>query len=146
MRLLYASSHIAPIDTGMANGRPVCATLRLALVLAISLLPVGAQAAEFGLSLNFPESGEWHPTSYRCDGQSERLPVAYLNAAPNFLAILPVDGKSMVFVSVLADSGVRYAAGKYEWRTKGAEAGLYDLTRDPAGPAVLTCLEAIDTP
>jgi membrane-bound inhibitor of C-type lysozyme len=43
------------------------------------------------------------------------FPVTYLNAGENSLALLPVDGKSLIFVNVFAGSGARYAHGAYIW-------------------------------
>jgi membrane-bound inhibitor of C-type lysozyme len=80
---------------------------------------------------------------YDCGG-SEPLTVDYINAAPNFLAIVPVDGQKLVFVTVLSASGARYAAGEYEWWSSRGEATLANLTRPDDEP--LTCTELSETP
>lgn len=89
--------------------------------------------------------GDFQKTThtYQCDGIETPLTVEFINADPNFLAIVPVGPRKMVFVSVLAASGAKYVAGQYEFWTKGAEATLSDLQADP--PSV-NCAEVNDTP
>lgn len=79
-------------------------------------------------------------TTYDC-GSAGQLAVTYINADPNFLAILPVpkQAQPIVFTSVIAGSGARYAAGKYVWWTKGNSASLYDVTLGDNAPPILTC-------
>jgi membrane-bound inhibitor of C-type lysozyme len=72
--------------------------------------------------------------------------VKYINAAPNFFAIVPVEGKDLVFVNVLSGSGAKYEAGKYVWWNKGAEASLQDLTEGLDAAPVWMCSENIETP
>ena len=120
---------------------------RLIVSLATLLLAsFPASGAPVGLTLSLPDPGEWQHVSYACDQQEERLAVDFINAAPNFLALVPVDGKMLVFANVIAASGARYASGKYEWWTKGANATLTDLTAGKDAPPLLTCLEANDIP
>ena len=45
--------------------------------------------------------------------------VEYLNAGDNHLAVLPVNGKKLVFANVMSASGARYAAGRYIWWDAG---------------------------
>ena len=111
-------------------------------------LPLAA-AAMMGLDvsaaviLNFAGNFERNVVRYDC-GQAEPLTVDYVNAAPNFLAIVPIEGHKLVFVTVLSASGARYAAGEYEWWTKGDEATLSNLTTPDAAP--LTCMAINETP
>lgn len=121
--------------------------LRSLPAIAASLLlatPALSATPSFTITLDGP--GEWRTIAYVCEGREERLPVAYVNVAPNFLAIIAIDGETLIFASSVSGSGVRYLADRYEWRTKGADAQLYDLTTDPEAPPLLTCLEANDTP
>jgi membrane-bound inhibitor of C-type lysozyme len=118
----------------------------LGLGIAAFLLPLPVLGANIALTVTLPDPGEWQHVSYVCEGREERLPVDYLNAAPNFLALVPIEGKTVIFANVLAASGARYAASHYEWWTKGAEAHLTDLTAPEDAPPLLTCLEANDTP
>lgn len=84
--------------------------------------------------------------TYGCEGQDAPIQVDYLNAAPNYLALIPIDGSTLVFNTVLSASGARYAAGKYIWSTKGPDASLYDLTQGANAKPVLTCTELNETP
>ncbi len=93
--------------------------------------------------LSFSGNFERSVVQYDC-GLSEPLVVDYVNAAPNFLAIVPVDGQKLVFVTVLSGSGAKYAAGEYEWWSKGGEATLSNLTTPDAEP--LSCAEITETP
>lgn len=120
---------------------------RVILSLATALLvSFPAQGAGIALTLTLPDPGDWQHVVYTCEGQDERFVVDYVNAAPNFLALVPVDGKQLVFANVLSGSGARYASGQYEWWTKGPEASLVDITADKDAPPLMTCLEANDTP
>lgn len=120
-------------------------------------LAVPARALETSLQyvLTFEGNVERVRQLYACDQAEELIMVEYLNAPPNFLAIVPVgeDAEPLIFSNVLSASGVRYASGFYIWWTKGAEATLYDLrlrggSEDDPMPsqAVLTCLEYSDIP
>lgn len=80
---------------------------------------------------------------YECEGV-QPFAVKYLNASPNFLAILPVAGSELVFVSVLSGSGARYVAASYEWSTKGSDATFSDLQNPQSEP--VSCSERIETP
>ena len=46
--------------------------------------------------------------------------VEYLNAGDNHLAVLPLNGKKLVFANVISGSGARYAAGRYIWWDAGS--------------------------
>ncbi|WP_423067378.1 MliC family protein [Devosia sp. CN2-171] len=90
-------------------------------------------------------TGDFQRTThtYQCEGL-EPLAVDFINAEPNFLAIIPIGGKQLVFVNIISGSGARYAAGQYEFWTKGSEATLTDLQADPQTP--ISCTEATETP
>lgn len=89
--------------------------------------------------------GDFQKTThaYQCEGIESPFTVEFVNADPNFLAIVPVGPRKMVFVNVMAASGAKYVAGQFEFWTKGAEATLSDLQADP--PSV-NCAEVNDTP
>ncbi len=101
-----------------------------------------AQQAQPHITLSLDASGEAsvNTVTYKCADES--LSVSYVNAEPNFLAILPVDGKSTVFASVMAASGARYASGQYEWWSKGDDATLRDLSAGEDAKPVLECSAA----
>ena len=89
-------------------------------------------------------AGDFQRTThqYQCEGL-EPFSVEFINAEPNFLAIVPVGPRRMVFVNVISASGAKYVAGQFEFWTKGSEATLTDLQADPQS---VTCTEAIETP
>ena len=117
--------------------------------IAALLLPGAAGAAQTSLQieLNAGRDFERHVMTYDCDTETP-ITVTYINAAPNFLALVPIADKpeELVFASVIAASGVRYVSGKWAWWTRGSEASLYDTTLGEDADAVLTCSEFIDTP
>jgi membrane-bound inhibitor of C-type lysozyme len=86
---------------------------------------------------------------YDCE-HHDPIVVQYLNAAPNFLALVPIDTDGgpdrLVFVNVLSGSGAKYVSGKYEWWTKGNDATLHDVTEGLDAAPVLNCSEEVDTP
>ncbi len=92
--------------------------------------------------LQLQGSFERNVIRYQCEGL-EPFSVDFINAAPNFLAIIPVNGEKLVFANVVAASGARYVAAQYEFWTKGSEATLTDLqgSTDP-----VECHEASETP
>ena len=79
-------------------------------------------------------------------GDADSLTVDYINAPPNYLALLPIDGTTLVFNTVLAASGAKYAAGKYVFWSKGTDANLYDETQGANAKPILSCAEVNDTP
>lgn len=115
------------------------------LLLATSAAPGFAQTVQSSLTLSLGGDAEQHSVQYDC-GEFGPLSIAYINAAPNFLALVPYQDQTLIFTAVLAASGVRYASGNYEWWTKGAEASLHDLTADKDAPPLATCSEITNTP
>lgn len=121
-----------------------------AATLAITLLTAtSALAVETSLQLQLATQSDFerHRIVYDC-AAAEPIDVTYINAAPNFLALVPVAGESepLLFVSVIAASGARYAAGQWVWWSKGADASLYDTTLGEDAEPVLTCSELNNTP
>jgi membrane-bound inhibitor of C-type lysozyme len=113
-----------------------------ALPLAAAAL-FGSLEASTALILTFPGDVERRIVQYDC-GEEQPLTVDYINAAPNYLAIVTTGGQKLVFVTVLSGSGARYAAGEYEWWNKGSEGTLTNLTTPDAEP--LVCTEMSETP
>lgn len=126
-------------------------TKLLAAALASLLLSTTmASAAEASLQLQLSSpTGDFerHVIQYDCAAETPTQ-VTYINAAPNFLALVavPDEPTPLVFASVIAASGARYASGQWVWWSKGAEASLYDQTLGEDAPAVLTCAEITNTP
>lgn len=123
---------------------------RLAAVLVTTLLvPSSVYAAETSIQISLATASDFerHVMVYDCDS-GDPITVSYINAVPNFLALVPVPEQSepLLFVSVIAASGARYAAGQFVWWSKGADASLYDITLGEAAAPVLTCSEVNNTP
>ncbi len=100
-----------------------------------------ANAAENGtIELHSKTKIERMQADYNC-GAAGKLAVTYVNADPNFIALvaLPKQPQPLVFTSVISGSGTRYAAGKYIWWTKGNSASLYDTTLGDNAPPTMTC-------
>jgi membrane-bound inhibitor of C-type lysozyme len=99
---------------------------------AFGLSTVSSKATELTIHLAGSQSISRQTKHYQCDaaGASIGLPsgpfaVDYLNGAGNSLAIVPVDGNSMVFANVTSGSGARYAAGQYIWWEAGGGTTFY---------------------
>lgn len=106
---------------------------------------VPAVTAALTLTLESDTDIERTSATYLCDNE-QALRVHYVNAAPNFLAILPVDGQTHIFATTISASGARYVSGPFEWWSKGDEGTLRDLTQDEDAAPLLTCTSATQTP
>ena len=126
------------------------AKLLIATLVSSVALAGATQATETALQLNLTtQSGEFEQrvTRYDCGAETPTV-VTYINAAPNFLALVPIadEPQPLVFAAVISASGVRYTAGKWVWWTKGPEASLYDATLAEDAEPVLTCSEVNNIP
>jgi len=122
--------------------------MRLPVLFAASLMLTAAPALALDSAITLdlgPGDGERTTMRYDCEGL-ESFDVHYLNVQPNFLAIVPVEGEDLLFVSVLSASGARYASNQYVWWTRGPEASLYDLTQGEDADPIATCMEFTNTP
>lgn len=122
--------------------------MRIAAAILISLsLAAPALAAEplMQVVIPLPGNAQQDVKTYHCDGIEEPLTVQYVNAAPTFLAFVPIEGQKLIFVNVISASGAKYASGQYVWWTKGASADLYDETKGEDAKPV-SCSEVNDTP
>ena len=74
--------------------------------------------------------------AYECEGVTP-FKVEYINAGQNFLAVVPVNGFSVVFVNVLAASGARYVVGPVRVVDQGHRCDLHRCHRrsPPRSPA-----------
>ena len=104
-----------------------------------------AAVADMTLTLSSATDIERTVAIYQCDN-GEGFRVQYINAAPNFLALVPVEGEVHVFVTTVSASGARYVSGPYEWWTQGDDARLSDLQAEEDAPPLATCLAASNTP
>lgn len=109
-----------------------------AAVAICGLLAAGtAAASELRLPIPGSAAVETIAAAYDC-GAKGKLAATYVNSGPNTLALVPVDGQTLVFVTVLSGSGARYASGPWIWWTKGATATLSDDRKPNASP-VMQC-------
>ena len=95
-------------------------------VLAILAAAPAVGAETLTLDLTGAASADRTTIQYQCEGIG-RLAVEYVNAGPNSLALVPVEGDMLVFVAVVAGSGARYVSGPYTWWASGRSANLSNL-------------------
>lgn len=118
------------------------------LALAPLLLAANPALAAVDLNVGINLSGDVQIVTaiYGCGEGSEPLTVKYVNAAPNFFAIVPIDGKDLVMTNVVTASGAKYVSGVWEWWNKGADASLHNVTEGLDAAPVLMCSENVQTP
>lgn len=119
--------------------------LPFALTLALLVTPAVADAS-VTIGLTVTGDMERKTVTYTCTGDAETLAVEYVNAAPNFLALMQVKGETLIFANTVTASGTKYQAGPYTWWNKGTDATLSDVTEGLDAAPVLTCTENNDTP
>ncbi|GLQ53535.1 MliC family protein [Devosia nitrariae] len=132
------------IRTLARSGLSTLAAL-LALTISTHAQPALGVQSTVVLTLGTDGDAEKRLVRYECEGL-EPFAVEYINAAPNFLALVPVEGETLIFSAVLSASGARYAAAHWEWWTSGPEASLHDLTLGPDAEPVAACLEFTEGP
>ena len=121
-------------------------------IAALALIAfAGPALAQTSFQLSFALSGdaERRVVTYDCtptEGEPTTMQVEYIDAAPNFLAVVTLPEGAMIFASVISGSGARYAAAQYVWWTKGAEVDLYDVSQGEVAPQISRCSENIQTP
>lgn len=93
--------------------------------LTITAAGAGTTSAEIALSLPLSAEASLASQVYQCS-EDEPIKVHYINDAQNALALVPIDGKTVIFVSAISGSGVRYVSGSLVWWTKGSKATLED--------------------
>ena len=113
------------------------------IALAAALIALASPAfADAGITLGLSLGGnaEIKTVQYACE-QHDPVTMQYINAAPNYLAVLPLDGQQLVFVSVVAASGTKYVSGQYVLFSKGPQISLQDTTEGLDAAPVLQCTE-----
>ncbi|WP_157977874.1 MliC family protein [Paraburkholderia kururiensis] len=115
--------------------RPVAFAATLATTL--TLAAADGNAAPGPLSIGEIQTQARHTFRYTCSS-GRTFKVSYLSAANGqSFAVLPVNGRAMLFVNTLAASGAKYQADRYTWWTKGPRADLYDATAGENAPPIL---------
>ncbi len=120
--------------------------VRFALAPLLLAASPGLAAVDLNVGINLSGDVQIVTAIYGCGEGTEPLTVKYINAAPNFLAIVPVQGEDVVFVNVVSASGAKYVSGVWEWWNKGADASLHNVTEGLDAAPVLTCSENVQTP
>ena len=125
-------------------------TRSIAAILALTVCaaqPAHAVETSLQLQLSTDQDFERRTVTYDC-GPETTLVVTYLDAAPNFLAIIPLpeETQPLVFATVVSASGTRYASGHWLWSNDGTDASLFDAAAGDDAAAVLTCSELVNTP
>ena len=113
-----------------------------------SLSALNAAAADLTISLTGSDPITRNVAKFQCDGHASALglptgvfSVQYLNGNGNSLAILPIQGHSLVFANVTSASGARYAAGQYIWWDAGAR-GVHLYSDALSGKDQTSCQQA----
>jgi membrane-bound inhibitor of C-type lysozyme len=117
----------------------------IAIAVALSASPALA-AVDLNVGINLSGDVQIVTSIYGCGEGTEPLTVKYINAAPNFFAIVPIEGEDVVFVNVISGSGAKYVSGVWEWWNKGSDASLHNVTEGLDAAPVLSCSENIQTP
>jgi len=100
--------------------------------------PAAAMPPEPGITITGISLSNQQTVSYSCEDGAQ-ISVAYLNTQDGqSFAVLPVDGKNRLFVTLLSGSGARYCSGPYVWWSKGDEATLWN-ERNARRPVHGTC-------
>ena len=91
-----------------------------ALTCLLIALPAVAQTS---LNVTLGPADSVESINYSCDSGAA-LRVQYVNAGPNALALMEINGTMRIFVGVVSGSGARYVSGAEVWLTKGGTALL----------------------
>lgn len=101
-------------------------TTRLISVTGLMVSAVSMVATDLTLHLKGTDTIERKTVQFQCDAQGVKMglpqgpfPVEYLNGAGNHLAVVPVKGNSLIFVTVPSGSGAKYAAEQFTWWDAG---------------------------
>jgi membrane-bound inhibitor of C-type lysozyme len=118
------------------------------IVIAVALAATAPALAAVDLNVGINLSGDVQIVTaiYGCGEGTDPVTVKYINAAPNFFAIVPIEGQDVVFVNVVSGSGAKYVSGVWEWWNKGSDASLHNVTEGLDAAPVLSCSEDVQTP
>ncbi len=118
-------------------------------VLMAGILSLSVVAVASDLTIHLQGSGTIarKTMKYHCDAQGAKMglppgvfSVEYLNGAGNHLAVVPVKGHSMIFVTVPSGSGAKYAAEEFTWWEAGGR-GITFSSDFPGPKATSECHE-----
>jgi membrane-bound inhibitor of C-type lysozyme len=113
--------------------------MQIAAVGIASVCSTSAAATDLTIHLKGNDPVKRMTARFQCDAQGTTMglppgifTVEYLNGAGNHLAVVPVKGNSMIFVTVPSGSGAKYAAEQFTWWDAGSRGTT--LTSDFPGP------------
>ena len=92
------------------------------LIWSLGLAGMVVMAADLTIALPGDASMTRKSVEYHCDASGTKMgmpagsfAVEYINGGGNSLAVVPISGKSLIFVNVRSGSGARYVAQEYTW-------------------------------
>ncbi|WP_182911487.1 MliC family protein [Paracoccus sp. JM45] len=102
----------------------------ITMLTGMALMTGGMAHADIALTLPLGPDANVAVQDYSCDNGTT-LSVQYINAGANQLAMIPLEGQDLLFVSAVSGSGARYVSGMWEWWSKGSDATLSRAGADP---------------
>lgn len=114
-------------------------------VIATLATPASAVTAKLQIVLDLPAGAAQRTVSYRCEN-ADPLSVTYIDAAPNFLAIVPHEGNDLIFVGIPGKTGAQYVSGSLVWTADADKGRLTDLVSGADSDPLLDCTQSNDTP
>jgi membrane-bound inhibitor of C-type lysozyme len=118
----------------------------IALAVALAGASPALAAVDLNVGINLSGDVQIVTAVYGCGEGTEPLTVKYINAQPNFFAIVPIEGEDVVLVNVVSASGAKYVSGVWEWWNKGSDASLHNVTEGLDAAPVMSCSENVQTP
>lgn len=118
----------------------------IALAAALAGTTPALAAVDLNVGIHLSGDAQIVTAVYGCGEGTDLLTVRYVNAQPNFFAIVPIDGEDVVMVNVISASGAKYVSGVWEWWSKGTDGSLHNVTEGLDAAPVLTCSEHVQTP
>lgn len=101
--------------------------LQVTAIGVVVLCSASAAATDLTIHLKGNDPVKSMTARFQCDAQGATMglpsgvfTVEYLNGAGNHLAVVPVKGNSMIFVTVPSGSGAKYAAEQFTWWDAGS--------------------------
>jgi membrane-bound inhibitor of C-type lysozyme len=101
----------------------------------VGVLSLSALAGASDLTIHLKGTGTFQrkTVKYQCDANGAKMglptgafEVEYLNETNNHLAVVPVKGNSMIFVTVPSGSGAKYAAQEFVWWEAGGRGTTFE--------------------
>ncbi|QHI96325.1 hypothetical protein GT348_01070 [Aristophania vespae] len=83
---------------------------------------VSQQTEQYKCTINTKKQSEEQKTLLNALPEGGDVSVTYISADLSSLAILPIDGKTLIFSNVIAASGAKYSADRYIWWSQGDQA------------------------